>query len=98
MIRQCEICGKEYVAQRKTSRYCGDKCRQRAARGYNAGSGDSPSVTHQMSKRDIDRTIEQAHISAADLSRASMCATAPLCVALGNAAAKFEAALREENL
>jgi len=29
-VRKCDICGREYVAKRDTSKYCGGTCRQRA--------------------------------------------------------------------
>ncbi len=32
MTRECDVCGGEYEAQRKTSRYCSTRCRTRASR------------------------------------------------------------------
>ncbi len=32
MNRECDACGTEYEAQRKTSRYCSTRCRMRASR------------------------------------------------------------------
>ncbi len=32
MNRECDSCGTEYEAQRKTSRYCSTRCRMRASR------------------------------------------------------------------
>ncbi len=32
MNRECDSCGVEYEAQRKTSRYCSTRCRMRASR------------------------------------------------------------------
>ncbi len=32
MKRDCDACGMEYEAQRKTSRYCSTRCRMRASR------------------------------------------------------------------
>ncbi len=32
MSRECDVCGTEYEAQRKTSRYCSTRCRTRASR------------------------------------------------------------------
>ena len=34
MFRPCEVCGVVYEAKRRTSKYCGAKCRVKASRGY----------------------------------------------------------------
>ncbi len=36
MNRECDACGTEYEAQRKTSRYCSTRCRMRASRRIEA--------------------------------------------------------------
>ena len=33
MERLCDVCGAQYVAKRRTSRYCSPRCRMRASRG-----------------------------------------------------------------
>jgi hypothetical protein len=33
MERLCDVCGAQYVAKRRTSRYCSPRCRMRARRG-----------------------------------------------------------------
>jgi hypothetical protein len=38
-IRACDVCLVEYVAKRPSSRYCSDRCRQRAKRGGMARTG-----------------------------------------------------------
>ncbi len=36
MNRECDACGTEYEAQRRTSRYCSTRCRMRASRRIEA--------------------------------------------------------------
>jgi hypothetical protein len=33
MVRQCDVCSVEYLAKRRNSRFCSDRCRKRAQRG-----------------------------------------------------------------
>jgi hypothetical protein len=33
MVRQCDVCSAEYLAKRRSSRFCSDRCRKRANRG-----------------------------------------------------------------
>src|SRR5688500_13133780 len=33
MVRQCDVCSVEYLAKRRSSRFCSDRCRKRANRG-----------------------------------------------------------------
>src|SRR5687768_2076422 len=33
MVRQCDLCSAEYLAKRRNSRFCSDRCRKRANRG-----------------------------------------------------------------
>ena len=99
MIKRCEICGKEFIAQRKTAKYCSDRCRKRNERGYAfAGELEAPDLSITMPESDVLAVIQQAHTTAADLSRASMYTPAPLCLKLRNVARKLEGALRGEGL
>lgn len=99
MIKRCEICGKEFVAQRSTAKFCSPKCRKRNERGYAfVGELEAPDTTITMSDDDVLAVIQQAHCTAADLSRAAMYTAAPLCISLKNVARKLEGALRGEGL
>jgi hypothetical protein len=33
MVCQCDVCSAEYLAKRRSSRFCSDRCRKRAQRG-----------------------------------------------------------------
>jgi hypothetical protein len=33
MLRHCDVCSAEYLAKRRSSRFCSDRCRKRANRG-----------------------------------------------------------------
>ena len=99
MIKRCEICGKEFVAQRSTAKYCSPKCRKRNERGYAfIGELEVPDTTITMPDDDVLAVIQQAHCTAADLSRASLYTPAPLCLKLRTVARKLEGALRSEGL
>jgi hypothetical protein len=37
MVRHCDVCSAEYVAKRRSSRFCSDRCRKRANRGVLTG-------------------------------------------------------------
>lgn len=41
MERRCESCGRVFVAQRSTARFCSDTCRKRALRGTPAPAVES---------------------------------------------------------
>ena len=99
MIKRCEVCGREFSAQRSTARYCSDTCRSRAFRGY-AFDGElrPPAPSAQMSDDEVLEVVQRAHACASDLSRASLLSTAPLCLKLRRAAKKIEEALRGEGL
>ena len=87
MIKQCEVCGREFVAQRSTAKYCSNRCRLIYQRGG--------TFTGQL---EVPDTTASAHCTAADLSRASMHTPAPLCLSLKAVARKLEGALRGEGL
>lgn len=99
MIKRCEICGREFRAQRSTARYCSDTCRKRKERGYAyAGGLEAPAPSAHMSVDEVNEVVQRAHAAAADMSRASMLAAAPLCLKLRKAAKRIEDALRGEGL
>lgn len=99
MIKKCEVCGREFQAQRKTARFCSATCRSRSARGYEYhGELQPPMPTASMSEDEVLGVVQQAHIAASDMSRASMMTSAPLCLRLKRAAKKMEDALRGEGL
>lgn len=99
MIKRCEVCGKEFKAQRSTARFCSATCRKRNARGsaYH-GELSQPAANASMSNEEVLETIQRAHIAASDLSRASMLTPSPLCLKLGRISRKIENALRSESL
>lgn len=99
MIKRCEICGREFTAQRSTAKYCSDTCRKRKERGY-AYTGElaSPAPSARMSVDEVNEVVQRAHVAVSDMSRASMLTTAPLCLKLRRAAKKMEDALRGEGL
>ena len=99
MIKQCEVCGREFVAQRSTAKYCSNRCRLIYQRGGTfTGQLEVPDTTASMSEAEVLSIIQQAHCTAADLSRASMHTPAPLCLSLKAVARKLEGALRGEGL
>lgn len=99
MIKKCEICRREFMAQRSTARYCSSTCRSRAARGY-AYTGElrAPVPSASMTDDEVLEVLQRAHVSASDLSRASMLTSSPLCLKLRKVAKKIEGALRGEGL
>ena len=99
MIKRCEVCGKEFRANRNTARFCSATCRSRNARGYVChGELQPPAANVSMSNEEVLETIQRAHIAASDLSRASMLTPSPLCLKLGRVSKKIENALRSESL
>ena len=99
MIKNCEICGREYVAQRSTAKYCSAKCKQAAYRGaVFTGTLEPPDVRVSMSRDEVVELVGRAHDTASDLSRASMLTPAPLCRSLKAVSQKLSDALRAEVL
>lgn len=99
MIKKCEICGREFAAKRSTAKYCSNKCRLAAQRGY-AYHGDlqPPAPNAAMSEDEVLEVVQRAHVAASDMSRASLMTPSPLCLKLKKAAKKMEDALRGEGL
>ncbi len=99
MIKKCEVCGREFRAQRSTARFCSVTCRSRAHRGY-AYNGElqPPTASASMTDDEVLEVVQRAHVAASDMSRASMMTAAPLCIRLRKAAKKMEDALRGEGL
>lgn len=99
MIKKCEICGREFAAKRSTAKYCSNRCRLTAQRGYAfVGELDAPAPNAAMSDDEVLEVIQRAHVAASDMSRASLMTAAPLCLSLKKAAKKMEDALRGEGL
>lgn len=99
MIKRCEICGCEFAAKRKTARFCSNTCRSRASRGYiYEGELEPPVPSARMNVDEVNGVVQRAHMTAADMSRASMFTAAPLCLKLRRAAKRIEDALRGEGL
>ena len=99
MIKRCEICGREFGAQRSTAKYCSSTCRSRANRGYvYEGEPLSPAPSASMSVDEVNEVVLRAHVAASDMSRASMLTASPLCLKLRRASKKIEEALRGEGL
>ncbi|MDD7369527.1 MAG: hypothetical protein SOW20_04520 [Berryella intestinalis] len=99
MIKSCEICGREFVAQRSTAKYCSNKCRLMAQRGaVYAGELEAPDVRAGMTEDEVLAVVDRAHDTASDLSRASMLTPSPLCRSLKNVSQKLSDALRAEGL
>ncbi len=99
MIKRCVICGREYQARRSTAKYCSNRCRLMAQRGYEyMGDELPPDVKASMTEDEILGVVSRAHDAASDLSRASMLTPAPLCLALKRVSKKIEDALRGEGL
>lgn len=92
------MCGREFEAKRSTARYCSGACRVRACRGYATTEPQAPNVTLSLSREEVLEVVDRAHISAEDMSRASLATPAPLCHQLGRCAKAFETALRREGL
>lgn len=99
MIKSCEICGREFVAQRCTARFCSEACKKRHQRGYvYKGELRPPMPNVKMTDDEVLDIIHRAHNIASDMSRASLMTSAPLCISLKKVAKKIEGALRGENL
>lgn len=62
------------------------------------GELQPPAISATMDDDEVLSVIQQAHCTAADLSRASLYTTAPISVKLRNVARKLEGALRGEGL
>lgn len=99
MIKNCEICGAEYMARRSTAKYCSNRCKQVAKRGSTFHGEIEPS-TARISLTDDEAlsVVSRAHDTASDLSRASMLTPAPLCRSLKTVAQKLSDALKSEGL
>lgn len=98
MIKNCEVCGVQFIAKRSTARFCSNTCRQRNFKGSYVPDLGIPSVSIIMDTEEIQEIITNAHASASDLSRASQCTKPPLSHTLGRVAADFEESLRREGL
>lgn len=99
MIKKCEVCGREFKAQRSTARFCSVTCRSRAHRGYEyKGELQPPAASAARSEDEVFEVVQRAHVVASDMSRASMMTASPLCIHLRRAAKKMEDALRGEGL
>lgn len=99
MIKRCEICGREFMAQRSTAKYCSARCRQMARRGIPyEGEPGRPDVRISMTDDEVAEVVQRAHVAASDLSRASMLTPAPLCRSLKKVSQRFEDALGAEGL
>lgn len=99
MIKRCEICGREFAAKRSDALYCSATCRSRKMRGVPfTGELQPPDTSIAITDDEVAMVIQQAHCTAADLSRASLYTPAPLCLSLKNVAKKLEGALRSEGL
>lgn len=99
MIKNCEVCGAEFQAQRSTAKYCSNRCRIMAKRGIEYHGELKPaSACISMTDDEVSEVVQRAHVAASDLSRASMLTPSPLCMKLSRAAKKMETALRGEGL
>ena len=99
MIKNCEICGREFVARRSTAKYCSDRCRQLACRcSAFTGEIEQPDVRVSLTQDEVIAVVTRAHDTASDLSRASMLTPAPLCRSLKAVSQKLSDALRAEGL
>ena len=99
MIKNCEICGREFVARRSTAKYCSNRCRLANQRGgIVVGVPEQPNLTVSMGDDEVSGIIQQAHATASDLARASLYTPSPLCLKLRTVARKLEGALRGEGL
>lgn len=100
MIKTCEICGRQYIAKRSTSRFCSTTCRTRNHKGLGAYVGQITPPTGMviLSHSEVEKIISNAHLSASDLSRASKQTKPPLCDSLNRIAVDFEESLRREGL
>lgn len=108
MIIECQVCGRRFAARRKTAKYCSGACKMKAHRLRTAGIdlrccgtaeepiGDDPVII--LTRDEVCEVIDRAHISAEDMSRASLSTPVPLCHKLGRCAKAFEDALRREGL
>jgi len=99
VIKRCEVCGREFQAQRRTARFCSATCRSRAARSHAFTGGiEAPDPSTRMTMDEVGEIVQRAHVAASDMSRASMLATSPLCLRLRRAAKGIEDILRGEGL
>lgn len=99
MKKNCDVCGREFIAKRSTAKYCCNRCRVAAQRRHiHPERIIPPPVNFSMTMDEVSAVIERAHTSAEDLSRASMSTEAPLSHKLGRCAKDFEESLRREGL
>lgn len=98
MIKRCEICGRDFVAKRRTARYCSEACKKRHQRGTVVPPLTPVDPTFSMPQETVLKAVQDAHNVAGDLSRASMHTSSPLCHSLARVARAIEEALRGEGL
>ena len=69
MTRNCSVCGKRYEAQRSTSRYCSDACRQRAHRKRirDSHAGAKPPQQRQQEQPEREQFIRSLGVTASPL-------------------------------
>jgi hypothetical protein len=73
-VRYCVVCGVEYLARRPSSRYCSDRCRQRAKRGGTArpGAAKLPPPVDTPLLAAVRRELEAAGRADSWLGRAAL--------------------------
>lgn len=92
-FRVCDVCGIEYLAKRPSSRYCSDRCRQRAKRAGMAGTPGAarlPSSTDTPLIRAVTAELESAGEVDSWLGRAALM----LALRLGDPACPSSAVAR----
>ena len=106
MLKNCEQCGREFVARRSTAKWCSNVCRVRAQRQgrpvrhepRDVPAYDAPDVKLYMTVDEIAEVVQNAHRATDDMGRASRHARGELGGKLRRCAEGFADALEREGL
>ena len=66
MKRNCERCGKEFVAQRNTARYCSSSCRSYVAQGVPAITPEASTHSHDTPGAQDVRLVDALRVELED--------------------------------
>lgn len=99
MLKECQICGKEFAAKRSTAKYCSNACRCMAKRGVAyTGQIRRPELETRLDEAEILEVVTNAHHLASDMSRVAMFSPYPLSKKLNTVSSKISKALEKEGL
>ena len=98
MLTYCVMCGKPFVAQRKTAKYCSNRCKMQAKRSFPAPDMDAPRMEFAVTLDEAAKVVQDAHRVTDDMSRTGERAPEPLGGKLRRCAEGFADVLGREGL